>query len=63
MCWPPHRLESAAAARLYATTNSDLMSALTSGFQTESSKSRSRLPSLETLLLLLVREDLRLGNQ
>lgn len=50
-------------ARLYATTNSDFMSALTSGFHTESSKSRSRLPSLETLLLLLVRLDLRFGSQ
>lgn len=48
---------------LYATTNSDFISALTSGFQTESSKSRSRLPSLETLLLLLVRPALRLGTQ
>lgn len=47
----------------YATTNSDFISALTSGFQTESSKSRSRLPSLETLLLLLVRPALRLGTQ
>lgn len=48
---------------VYATTNSDFRSALTSGFHTESSKSRSRLPSLDTLLLLLVRLDLRFGSQ
>lgn len=38
------------------------MSALTSGFHTASSKSKSRLPSLDTLLLLLVRLDLRFGS-
>lgn len=48
--------------QVYATTNSDLMSALTSGFHTASSKSKSRLPSLDTLLLLLVRLDLRFGS-
>lgn len=55
--------QSPGVPALYAMTNSDFISALTSGFQTESSKSRSRLPSLETLLLLLVRPALRLGTQ
>lgn len=43
-------------------TNSDFRSALTSGFHTESSKSRSREPSLDMLLLLLLRPALRLGS-
>lgn len=46
-----------------AITNSDFKSALTSGFHTESSKSRSREPSLDMLLLLLLRPALRLGSQ
>ena len=37
--------------------------ALTSGFHTESSKSRSMEPSLDMLLLLLLRPALRLGSQ
>lgn len=48
---------------LQAMMNSDFMSALTSGFHTESSKSRSREPSLDILLLLLLRPALRLGSQ
>lgn len=45
-----------------AMTNSVFKSALTSGFHTESSKSRSREPSLDMLLLLLLRPALRLGS-
>lgn len=45
-----------------AMTNSDFRSALTSGFHTESSKSRSREPSLDMLLLLLLRPAFRLGS-
>ncbi len=48
---------------LQAMMNSDFISALTSGFHTESSKSRSREPSLDILLLLLLRPALRLGSQ
>lgn len=48
---------------LQAMMNSDFMSAFTSGFHTESSKSRSREPSLDILLLLLLRPALRLGSQ
>ena len=46
-----------------AMTNSGFMSALTSGFHTESSSmSSSREPSLDTLLLLLLRPARRWGS-
>lgn len=51
-----------AVPTVQAMTNSDFRSALTSGFHTESSKSRSREPSLDMLLLLLLRPAFRLGS-
>lgn len=56
---PPPGLRARA---IQAMTNSDFKSAFTSGFHTESSKSRSREPSLDMLLLLLLRPALRLGS-
>lgn len=62
-CKPQSSLKMVQPLRLQAMMNSDFISALTSGFHTESSKSRSREPSLDILLLLLLRPALRLGSQ